>query len=322
MEISRIVCFFHFYTGISDSPRMDPPELAAEEKLANLCSFGFSGGQATISLEKNQGSLENALYELFSKSFPSIFLNPTENQETPISAELLESRNEEITMLQQILETRFQVISENHYAVTFQIENQNKSISGSLDIRFPSNCSYPLTLPFIAFRSRQIASIDSSLLLDINRELLFELLLHVGSSLLFRIQIWFEETLIPKISQKIKATKIQTISFTENTSQIEKRKTPPQIKKNTTKIEKKDEKKENIILFSIQEKKEFIDSFTKDGFVVVPIFTEPEIEIIRKKFHETLGIDHEKALAGDPETLEKLGIFFKLFLFLFFRVFL
>lgn len=58
--------------------------------------------------------------------------------------------------------------------------------------------------------------------------------------------------------------------------------------------------------------KKQIETFKKDGLLVVEdVFSLEEIERIRENFHthldQSYGISHDKVLAGDPKTLEKLG---------------
>ena len=61
------------------------------------------------------------------------------------------------------------------------------------------------------------------------------------------------------------------------------------------------------VLFCADEKKELIQQFLEQGFVVVPVFSPEEVEEMRNKFHESLGIDHDLVLQGDQEMLKKLG---------------
>lgn len=57
---------------------------------------------------------------------------------------------------------------------------------------------------------------------------------------------------------------------------------------------------------------EQIEVFKRDGVLVVEdVFSQEEVETIRQNFHSYLdkrfGINHQKVLEGDPQTLEKLG---------------
>lgn len=52
---------------------------------------------------------------------------------------------------------------------------------------------------------------------------------------------------------------------------------------------------------------EIISIFKNEGFVVMPIFSSKQVKAMRRDFHLSLGIDHQLALAGNPDTLSHLS---------------